>query len=181
MKKFNKKSLALLIAAALLLTIAVSGTVAYLVDSTGSLVNTFTPTEVGTTITDDVTTGEKKTIIINNPSGDKKIAVYVRVAIVGNWVKKVNGTEMIVSPATDAELSFTPGEDWEKSGNYYYYTKAVKPGASTTDLLQSSIKATTKADGSYLVVTVLHQSIQAEPVSAVQNAWGWTPPSATTN
>lgn len=181
MKKFNKKSLALLIAAALLLTIAVSGTVAFLVDSTGSLVNTFTPTEVGTTITDEVKTGAKETIIINNPSGDKKIAVYVRVAIVGNWVKNVNGTEMIVSPATATDLSFELGEGWVKSGNYYYYTKAVEPDASTTDLLRTSIQATTKDDGSYLVVTVLHQSIQAEPVSAVQNAWGWTPPSATTN
>ena len=57
MKKINKKTLALLIAAALLLTITVSGTVAYLVDSTGAVKNVFEPGKVPPLIQEDFTQG----------------------------------------------------------------------------------------------------------------------------
>ena len=67
MKKFNKKSLALLIAAALLLTITVGSTVAYLVDSTNALVNTFEPTEVDTELNENFDGEVKKNIKVNKP------------------------------------------------------------------------------------------------------------------
>jgi hypothetical protein len=62
---------------------------------------------------------------------------------------------------------------------FYYYTEVVNPGERTSDLLESTIIGATKADGSYLVVTVVHQSIQAEGTAngqkAVVDAWGVDP------
>ena len=166
MKKLNKKSLALLIAAALLLTIAVSGTVAYLVDSTGSLVNTFTPTTVNGEIDETFTDNVKSEIVIQNPKTDKSISVYVRVAVVGNWYK---GNEITAAWTPE----FTLGADWQKIGDFYYYKYVVNPGNATSDLLGSSISGT-NADrpGEHLEVTVIQQSIQATPKDAVQEAWG---------
>lgn len=168
MKNNKKKSILLLITIAALLLAAVGGTVAYLVTSTDPVVNTFTPANVKTEIDEEFNGSVKSEIIINNTGN---IPVYVRVAVVGNWVKDGK----VVDSWTP---SFTVGSGWDEGGDgYYYYTKPVEakvgdtPGV-TTDLLGSSIEAAPRADGSILEVTVIQQSIQAEPVSVVVNAWG---------
>lgn len=53
MKKLNKKIIALLISAALLLTFTVGGTVAYLVDASGPVENQFKPAAVDTEIDEE--------------------------------------------------------------------------------------------------------------------------------
>ena len=187
MKKFHKKSLVLLVCVAMLLTFTVSGTVAFLADNSGSVTNTFTPVKVDTYIDETengvsgVKVGEKSVIKVVNKSGTEYIPVYVRVALAGNWVKMVEGKEVIVAPATAAEMTFTLGSDWIKhTDGFYYYTKVVNPGKSTSDLLGTPITGATKDDGSYLVVTVVHQAIQTEPAQALTDAnWGWTPSTET--
>lgn len=171
MKKLNSKSILLLIAAIMILTVSVAGTVAYLAAVTGPVVNTFEPTEVKTEIDEEFDGSTKREIFIINPTGDNKIDVYIRVALVGNWVNQAGD---VVAPATDSEISFTIGTDWVKKGDYYYYTKKVAPGGSTTNLLGSDITANVKADGSYLSLTVIQQAIQAEPTSVVSSIWGVT-------
>lgn len=177
MKKFNKKSLALLVCVTLLLTFTVSGTVAFLADKSDSVTNTFKPVKVDTYIRETVAKGEKSEIRIVNKKSDENntyIPVYVRVALACYWAKQVDNKEVIVAPATKAEMTFDLGDKWilGKDG-FYYYTEALQPGAETLDLLGSSIKGA-KDDGSYLVVTVVHQSIQAQPSTAVTSAWGVT-------
>ena len=164
MKKFNKKSLALLIVAALLLTITVSGTVAYLVDSTERLVNTFEPTSVTTSTEETFDQQTKSSVVINN-TGD--IPVYIRVAVVGSWMKDGQVVD-------DWKPDFEVGADWQQRDGLYYYTKPIPANDKTTDLLGSSITATTQ-DGAVLTVRVISQAIQAEPTSAVQEAWGFVP------
>ena len=66
MKKFHKKNLVLLASVAVLLTFAVSGTVAYLVDADGPVVNEFKPATVDITTTDKIENGAKKDVIISN-------------------------------------------------------------------------------------------------------------------
>lgn len=164
MKKFNKKSLALLIVAALLLTITVSGTVAYLVDSTERLVNTFEPTSVTTTTEESFDKQTKSSVVIHNTSD---IPVYIRVAVVGSWMK--NGQVV-----NDWKPTFTVGSKWIEKDGYYYYTEPVPATGKTNNLLGSSIEAITK-DGAVLTVQVISQAIQAEPTSAVKDAWGFVP------
>lgn len=167
MKKFSKKVLVLLIAATMLLTVGVGSTVAYLVTNTGSITNTFTPGEVNTDITEEFENNVKKSIIITNTT-NSNVAVYVRVAIVANWVKD----GQIVAP-WDGTIEL--GENWKTgSDGYYYYTQSVAVGGKTSNLLKTPIEEKVRADGSCLVMTVIHQSIQAEPTDAVKEAWGVT-------
>lgn len=159
MKNLNKKSAALLIAVAVLLLATISGTLAYLTDRTEAVTNTFAPTQVKTEIEEDFDGKIKSSIVIKNDA--KSIKVYIRVALVGNWVNKDG---QITRPW---DGTFTLGENWVKSttDGYYYYTKPVEAGDSTTDLLGSSIEATTE-NGETLVITVIHQAVQAEGIEA---------------
>jgi len=93
--------------------------------------------------------------------------VFVRVAVNGYYVKDADGKQEIVEP-WDGEI--TIGTDWfEGSDGFYYYKKAIAPGASTSDLLGADITLTKGDDGKYLVVNVLHQSIQADGMTTDEN------------
>lgn len=178
MKKFNKKYLVLLASVALLLTVSVGSTVAYLVDKADEVVNTFTPTRLETDVVetfgkvDDVMT--KSSIQIRN---DGNIDAYVRVAIYGNWV---NEKGEIVKPWT-GEVDYDT-ETWAKIGPYYYYNYRLPPEGNdlTSNLLDSPITQGTIPEGAHhLVINVIHQSIQADGVNAnkvpvVTAVWGAT-------
>lgn len=175
MKKLHKKSIVLLIALALLLTCAVSGTVAYLSVGSGPVTNTFTPAILDTKIVEDFADGEKSSIAVQN---NGTIDAYVRVGVYGYWAVKDGDNESIVAPWAS---TVTPADGWEKKGDWYYYTSKLAPDDTTGNLLKEPITQSDRPDGydtAYLVVNVIHQSIQAEPVGAVQEAWGWTPTSA---
>lgn len=162
MKKMNLKSALLLTAVAVMLLVAVGGTVAYLTDRTESVTNTFTPTKVHTEIDEEFDGDTKSEIIITNAADSVK--VYIRVALAGNWV---NAAGDIVEPWTPR---FTLGSDWVAYDGFYYYTLPVEPGKPTSDLLGSDIKAST-TDGKTLEVTVIQQAIQAEPDNVVKDTW----------
>lgn len=174
MKRFPKKLAVLLTAVTLLLTFTVSGTVAFLTENTESLTNTFIPVELDTVIVESVSEGQKTSIAVQNIQADNHIDVYVRVAVLGNWVD-ANGK--IVAPW---ELTSYNTENWElDAGNFYYYKGVLAVGDTTPNLLSSAITEADKPDGAHhLEVTVVHQAIQAEPISAVTDAWGWTPPAS---
>ena len=162
--KINKKIIILLVSVTVLLTITVSGTVAFLADGTESVENKFTPTTVTTTTTEDFDNKTKSSVVINNTSN---IPVYIRVAVIGSWMKDGKVVD-------DWTPTFTVGSDWFKSSDgFYYYRNQVAADGSTSDLLGSNIEAIT-VDGKTLTVTVINQAIQGEPATAVQNAWGVT-------
>ena len=177
MKKFNKKSLVLLVCVAMLLTFTVSGTVAFLADGSGPVTNVFTPVEVDTKIEETVTAGSKSSIRVQNNNQDKNIPVYVRVAVSGYWVDTAGN---IVAPWN---ASIKISDTWEQGpGGFYYYKSELAVGALTSNLLAEAISQPTNkpAGADHLVVTVVHQAIQSQPASAATEAWGWTPP-VTTN
>lgn len=169
----RRKSITLAILVVLLLTFAVSGTIAYITTKTDPVKNVFTPAKVDTEISEDFDKETKSRIqIVNNGN----IPVYVRVAIVGNWVD-ANGN--IVKP-WEGTVDYDEST-WTLKDGYYYYNTAIAAQNTTddtdktTNLLKTPIK-TTSNDGLTLVVTVIHQSIQTEPAQALTDAnWGWTP------
>jgi len=171
MKKFHKKSLVLLVCVALLLTFTVSGTVAFLADNSGPVTNVFTPVEVDTKIVESVTAGSKSSIQVQNNPGDNHIPVYVRVAVSGYWVDDAGN---IVAPWNEPiEIKDT----WMLGpGGFYYYKSELAVGVSTDNLLAKAISqpANKPAGADHLVVTVVHQAVQSQPATAVQNAWGVT-------
>ena len=157
------KSSALIIALALILVLAVGGTVAYIFTQTDPVINTFTPTEAKITV-DEKTNSNKKTEIIvkNNSTG---VPVYIRVALVANMIDEAGN----VTGAADVP-TFTLGENWIKgSDGYYYYTEPVPVGESTGNLLQSPMILDEN-----MQVVVLADAIQAEPTTAVTQAWDVT-------
>lgn len=179
MKKLHKKSLVLLAALALLLTCTVGGTAAFLAVGSGPVTNTFTPAELDTKIVEsfkDSASGAVKSSIKVENTGT--VDAYVRVGVYGYWaVKDSSGTEKIVAPWSS---TVTPATGWEeKSDGWYYYTSALKPGTKTGELLSESITQTgapAAYPSAYLVVNVIHQSIQTEPAQARTDAnWGWDP------
>lgn len=181
MKKLHRKSVVLLIALALLLTCAVSGTVAYLSVGSGPVTNTFTPAELDTVIVEDFKMqyggAVKSSIQVKNKG---TIDAYVRVGVYGYWaVKDSGGNEKIIAPWAS---TVTPADGWVEAGDWYYYTSKLEPGKTTGNLLSAQItKAGQPASypSAYLVVNVIHQSIQTEPDQALADAnWGWKPTSA---
>ena len=157
------KSSALIIALALILVLAVGGTVAYIFTQTDPVINTFTPTEAKITVDEETSSNQKTSItVVNNSTG---VPVYIRVALVANMIDKDENVTGAASVPT-----FTLGKDWiEGSDGYYYYTEPVPVGGSTGNLLQSSMTLDEN-----MQVVVLADAIQAMPKQAVIDAWGQT-------
>ena len=157
------KSSALIIALALILVLAVGGTVAYIFTQTDPVINTFTPADAKITVDEQTSNNQKTSItVVNNSTG---VPVYIRVALVANMIDEDGN----VTDAADVP-NFTPGKDWIKgSDGYYYYTEPVPVGGSTGNLLQSPMTLDEN-----MQVVVLADAIQAMPKQAVIDAWGQT-------
>lgn len=168
----NKKFLTGAILAVLLLTISVGGTLAYLVTSTQPVVNVFTPANEGTTIQETFENNVKSSVTIKNTGN---IPVFVRVKVVANWYK--DGA--IVAPWTD-NINYN-NASWTKNDDYYYYNTAVAADTSTANLFADAYTYSAEevpVKGAHLEMTIIHQSIQAEPTSAAREAWGYVPGSS---
>lgn len=156
------KSSALIIALALILVLAVGGTVAYIFTQTGPVINTFTPTEAKITVDEEISGNQKTSITVKNISTG--VPVYIRVALVANMIDEDgNVTDAASVP------NFTLGDNWIQIGEYYYYTEPVPVGGSTGNLLQSPMILSEN-----MQVVVLADAIQAVPKQAVIDAWGQT-------
>lgn len=174
--KFSKKNNRRLapwvaLALALVLALSVGGTVAYLFTNTGEVVNTFTPGKTGISI-DEKTKGPKKTEITVKNDGD--VPVYVRVMLVATYQ---NEADQICGQHSDVAVpAFELGTDWLKGKDgFYYYTKPISKETSSLIKGDSSIELVQAGDGCVMHVEILAQSIQAEPVDAVTDAWGFVP------
>ena len=157
------KSSALIIALALILVLAVGGTVAYIFTQTDPVINTFTPTEAKITVDEKTNSNKKTSITVENISTG--VPVYIRVALVANMIDKDENVTGAASVPT-----FTLGDNWIVGNDgYYYYTEPVPVRESTGNLLE---KAMTLDEN--MQVVVLADAIQAMPKEAVIDAWGVT-------
>ena len=157
------KSSALIIALALILVLAVGGTVAYIFTQTDPVINTFTPTEAKITVDEDTNSNRKTSITVKNISTG--VPVYIRVALVANMIDEAGNVTGAASVPT-----FTLGDNWLVGNDgYYYYTEPVPVGESTGNLLKAPMELSEN-----MQVVVLADAIQAEPTTAVTQAWGVT-------
>lgn len=174
-RQIHGKKVLLTSLAVLLLGAAAAGTsMAFLVDKTNQLTNTFTPSAVTGEIDEDFDGTIKKDVAIKN-TGD--INAYVRVALVPNWADDAGNIAAEVE-AGDYELILSSGEDskWiQGDDGFYYYREAVLPGATTEILVKSCEPLVSKTDVSgnklHFVLHVVASLIQAEPSSVVEEAW----------
>lgn len=159
---------AMVIATALLLALAISGTVAWLTTKDAPITNTFNPSKVACEVTESFNGTVKSSVNVKN-TGD--IDAYIRVKLVtyrtNEQGQHIGGT---------AELpEFTPGAGWVAYNGYYYYTKPVAPNAQPENALIDSIQLNgsyNDADGGKQAIDVMAEAIQSVPEAAVKAAWG---------
>lgn len=168
----HKRSIMLVALVVILLTFAVSGTIAWIATKAGPVENVFTPGQVDTAIIETFTDGVKSDIKVLNKDDPKNVDVYVRVSVSG-YYQDANGK---IVDEWNPSFTCNAAEGWFKGRDgFYYYKNILKVGVWTPDLLaEGQTISSTTADGKTLVVNVVHQSIQAEPTSAVTDAWGVT-------
>lgn len=154
---------ALILSLCLIFALAVGTTFALLKASTAPVENTFTAAKSDIKIDEDVTGGQKKSIIVQNTG---TAVSYVRVKLVMNWVDE-NGN------VSAEPVNITPSitDNWFEQDGIYYYKMPVAANGETTNLLQTPITQGTAPEGYHLEVTVLAESIQAAPSAAVEGAW----------
>ncbi len=161
---------ALILSLCLIFALAVGTTFALLKASTAPVKNTFTAAKSEIKIDEDVTGGQKKSIVVKNTGS---AVSYVRVKLVMNWVDDESGN------VSSEPVGITPvinTADWflGTDGIYYYKKPIAANDGVTTNLLQEGspiIEPTDKPEGCHLEVTVLAESIQAAPSAAVEGAW----------
>lgn len=156
---------ALILSLCLIFALAVGTTLAYLKANTSPVTNTFKAATSEIKIDENVENGEKSSIQVVNTG---TAVSYVRVKLVMNWV---DGNGKVVSGGKLPEVTLNKS-DWFVQDDIYYYTKPIGPKDSTANLLKDPIKQPEGApDGCHLEVTVLAESIQAAPSTAVEGAW----------
>lgn len=183
-----KKSIALLISLILVLTVTVGGTLAFLIATSDTVKNTFTPSSVTTEVYEEFENNLKKNVSIKN-TGDT--AAYIRAAVVVTWQKyneetgkyDVYGTVPV--KGTDYEISYNLGDQANHEGKwilgsdgFYYWPSFVEPGETTGVLIKRAAASTpAPAEGYTLCIEILGSGIQAEGVdeagkSPIELAWG---------
>ena len=165
---------ALILSLCLIFALAVGTTVALLVAHTNAVTNTFTAAKSGTDIVEELKDNQKKSIKVENTG---TATSYVRVKLVMNWVSDDGKT--ISGEPVNINVKYDTNNWFEKDGIYYYKTPVApvgeKPNNVTSNLLQANSPITEPAEGKpegyHLEVTVLAESIQAAPSTAVEGAW----------
>lgn len=154
---------ALILSLCLIFALAVGTTFALLKASTAPVENTFTAAKSGTDIVEKLDGSQKTSIAVKNTG---TAVSYVRVKLVMNWVDE-NGN------VSAEPVNITPSitDNWFLKDGIYYYKMPVAAKDFTTNLLKTPITQDAAPEGYHLEVTVLAESIQAAPSTAVQQSW----------
>ena len=176
----SKKKLILLVSLVTLLTVAVSGSLAYLTTSVDPLTNTFTTSGVPISVQESFENNVKNNVMIQN---DGNTDAYIRAAVVVTW-QDSEGNVYAVKPeaGVDYQITFPTGTGWvyRTADGFYYYTASVASNNQTGVLLTNCkpLKSA-PADGYTLCVEIVADSVQAKGVDngvkAVVKAWGVDP------
>ncbi|MGI6510043.1 MAG: hypothetical protein ACOX1L_05660 [Erysipelotrichaceae bacterium] len=167
----KEKIVSLLLVLFLVMMVTVGKTLAYLLDKSQPIKNTFTKSSVTCQVTEDFTDKKtKKNVNVTN-TGDTD--AYIRVKLV---TYRVNEDGNQIGGLAQIPM-FTPGTNWIEYDGYYYYTLPVAPGASPANpligengiILEGSYS---DADGGRQAIDVIAEAIQSYPAKAAGEAWG---------
>lgn len=173
------KVILLVVSLLLVMVLSIGGTLAWLTAETKPVVNTFTPGEVTTTVVEDLNSGVKNNVQIKNDVNS--VDAYIRAMVVVTWQDN-DGNVYGTAPKEGMDYTITWSGTAENGGwfngtdGYYYHKTPVKPEGSTS-ILFTNCKVNdgvTPPEGYHLCVEVISSAIQAEPDTAVKEAWGIT-------
>ena len=183
-KMSKRASAALVVALAGIL--AVGGAVAFIVDRTVEVTNSFGSSKVACVVYEDEFNQNESTVKENvgvTNTGD--VDAYIRAKVVVNWVDS-EGNVLGIPPAEgeggDYIMSLASESDWSycKSDGFYYYAGRVPAGESTEELIESCTVIGSAPDTCYtLSVEILASAIQADGLNdegqpPVVAEWGVT-------
>lgn len=155
LKWSGKKAVALFVLTAMLVTLTVGTTIAYIIVKTQDLTNTFVPP-----IIDINLSGNE----IEN-TGD--IPVYVRAAIVPTWISESDGSTLSQTPTVE----ITVNSGWTKGSDGFYYYASPVAADTTVKPIVTVVPGSSAPEGYKLNIQVLSAAIQATPAEAVVNSW----------
>lgn len=163
-QRMKRKSLLLVAGILLLLTVAIGGTIAYIVTNTDSMVNTFEPGKVPIEINEAFNGTMKSDVTIKNKGN---VPAYIRAKVVVTWKDKAGNVSATPVTASDYSISYNE-TDWTNVDGFWYYKNAVNPEASTQALIYgcSKTEAANPPEGYDLSVEIIAESIQAEGMRA---------------
>lgn len=169
--KYDRKKLSVgLLSLLVVLACAVSGTLAWISTTSGTVTNTFTPAKVTTEVDENIEGPTKKNVAITN-TGD--VDAYIRAAIVVNLVDEAgNVSATQPEPGTDYIFELRSNSGWHQGGDgYYYYESKVAPNKpnNKTEILLNQVQipnTSTIPDTLHLQVTIIAEGIQADGVGA---------------
>ncbi|MCD7723223.1 MAG: hypothetical protein LUH82_04665 [Clostridiales bacterium] len=141
--------------------------------STGAVINTFTPAAAaGVTVNEtfNQNTYVKTDVSVTNDA-DTGYSTYIRANIVASWVNDTDSSILALNDVNQSGYTLTTnlgaddnsdGGSWFycDSDGYYYYSVPVAAGAST-DVLITECYATSEIDGYHLEVQIIAQSVQS--------------------
>lgn len=163
---------ALILSLCLIFALAVGTTFALLKANTAPVTNTFKAATSGTHVDVEDSGNEKTGVFVTN---EGTATSYVRVKLVMNWVSKDGKT--ISGEPVNIDVNYDT-DNWFLKDGIYYYRTPVGPKDSGNDTTANLLKAGSPIkqpddapDGCHLEVTVLAESIQAAPDTAVKDAW----------
>ena len=164
----RNRAILVIAVAALVCALGAAGAVAFLIDTTNPVENTFDPSKVTCAVKEPGWTdgaSVKENVSVTNTSN---IPAYIRVALVANYAD-ADGNLSPVNPAYTLRWNET---DWYLAADGYYYCKAaVAPGADTPVLIHSCSAEGVPA-GYHFELQVIASAIQSAPFDAVSEAWG---------
>jgi len=173
MRNMKKRNLLSVLLIALILTVGVGSTVAYLIDQSDEVENTFEPTEVTCAVTETFANNVKSNVQIQN-TGD--VSAYMRAAIVVTW-QDANGNVHAETPVLGTDYSMTINSDaWKLKDGFYYHLTAIDPNGKTPALItKCEVLAAAPATGYTLHVEIIAGAIQSEGGAVtVGSDGGWT-------
>ncbi len=198
----NKKVIVFILSLTFLLSVAVSGTLAYIYTSTEEIKNEFKPSEVTCDVEEDLENNVKSNVNVRN-KGD--IHAYVRVNLISHRINPetgniIGGTAEIPEFIPGKQQAPAKGEWFKGPDGYYYYSQPVAPQQTPEVpligkpgiLLHGSyayvlnpednykLLPGTDADGGVQVIEVMAEAVQADGgvtegdkfIPAVEKAWG---------
>lgn len=170
MMKKHKRTALLLLVFAMLTTIVVSSTFAFLSTEANTVVNTFSPAKMSCVVNETFDGSTKENVCVQNTSD---APAYIRVKLLPYWRNNENTAIVAKDAWTIKEDAFPSDSKWILGADgYYYYTEPVPIGGETEAIIDS---LTLDQDGVTLsrqVLEIIASCVQADPKDAVLYAWG---------
>lgn len=178
---FKTKHIAAIVSVVLVLSVALGGTLAYLLTATDAIKNTFTSSQVTSLVVEDPFNGQTKSNVKIQNTGD--ISAYIRADIVVTWMhvgEDGNVSVLSEKPVLGTDYTMILDSGWKENGGYYYWPAEVAAGSKTGNLIESAtMKQTKTVDGNVYTISIeiLSSAIQAQGTDAKGNkpielAWG---------